>query len=78
MSGKRQWKWHWHLGSPRCFREPNFVQGTERCILGGAQRTTHEAKQRDCPRLVHLRLYGHVGVFTGPLPGTGCVLGSRY
>lgn len=60
------------LGSQTLFRELKGV------YWGGAQRTTHEAKQRDCLRLVHLRLYGHVGVFTDPLPGTGCVLGSRY
>lgn len=45
--------------------------------MAGAQSVGHETKLRACRRSAHLRLYGHVGVFTDPLPGTGFVLGTR-
>lgn len=61
----------------RGFKEPNFVQATERCISTGAQSTGHETKLRGCCRPAHLRLYGHVGVFIDLLSGTDFVLGTR-
>ena len=65
------------MGRPSGFKEPHLVQGTEKCILDGAKSMGHETKLRDCQRSAHLRLYGHVGVFTDLLPGTGFVLGTR-
>lgn len=77
MSGKRQWEWCWHVGRARGFKESSFIQETERYVLAGAQSMRHETKLRGCWRSAHLRFYGHFGVFTDPLPGTGFVLGTR-
>lgn len=64
------------MGRSRGFKEPNFVQETERYVLAGAQSMGHKTELRGCQRSAHLRLYGHVGVFTDPLLGTGFFLGT--
>lgn len=70
-------EWCWHVGRSSGFKEPNFVQGTERYVLARVQSIGHETKLRGCWRSAHLKLYGHVGVFIYLRSGTGFVLGTR-
>lgn len=77
MSAKSQCEWCWHVGRARGFKEPSIIQETGRYVLAGAQSMRHETKLGGCWRSVLLRFYGHIGVFTDPLPGTGFVLGTR-